>query len=184
MIAPFCICPAICVSSLTPPHPRHHIISDRNQFPFLGEKLSCSDPLEGGGTIYSNGFFCSVNFRDRYIHRRELRLVSSESSSSVEYGIKKIFLIFGFYRELSRFKLLRKLVNSHCFYSNFPEFLPKFSPILLKFVKIFKNSVVDFISKDKQALLIVLIKFLWSKILDRYFKIQPFSSKTARSKLI
>ena len=23
---------------------------------------NCSDPLEGGGTIYSNGFFCSVNF--------------------------------------------------------------------------------------------------------------------------
>ena len=27
----------------------------------------------------------------RYIHRRELRLVSLESSSSVENGIKKIF---------------------------------------------------------------------------------------------
>ena len=54
-------------------------------------------------------------------------------------------------------------MNSHCFYSHFPEFLPKFSPILLKFVKIIKNSVVDFIFKDKQALLIVLIKFLWKK---------------------
>ena len=66
----------------------------------------------------------------------------------------------------------------------FPEFLPKFSPILLKFVKIFKNSVVDFICQDKQALLIVLIKFLWSKILDKYFKIQPFLSKTGRNKLL
>ena len=75
-------------------------------------------------------------------------------------------------------------MNSRCFYSHFPEFLPKFSPILLKFVKIFKNSVVDFIFKDKQALLFVLIKFLWSKILDKYFKIQPFSSKTARNKLL
>ena len=75
-------------------------------------------------------------------------------------------------------------MNSHCFYLHFPEFLPKFLPILLKFVKIFKNSVFDFIFKDKQALLIVLIKFLWSKILDKYFKIQPFSSKTARKKLL
>ena len=70
---------------------------------------NCSDPLEGGGTIYSNGFsFVPWIFAARYINRRELRLVSLESSSSVEYGIKKIFLIFVFYRELSRFKLLRK----------------------------------------------------------------------------
>ena len=69
----------------------------------------CSDPLEGGGTIYSTGFFfVPWIFAARYIHRRELRLVSLESSSSVEYGIKKIFLIFDFYRELSRFKVLRK----------------------------------------------------------------------------
>ena len=71
--------------------------------------FNCSDPLEGGGTIYSTGFFfVPWIFAARYIHRRELRLVSLESSSSVEYGIKKIFLIFVFYRELSRLKLLRK----------------------------------------------------------------------------
>ena len=72
--------------------------------------IYCSDPLEGGGTIYSTGFFFFVQwiFAARYIHRRELRLVSLESSFSVEYGIKKIFLIFVFYRELSRLKLLRK----------------------------------------------------------------------------
>ena len=63
-------------------------------------------PLEGGGTIYSNWFFFVQSiFADRYIHRRELILVSLESSSSVKYGIKKIFLIFVFYRELSRFSL-------------------------------------------------------------------------------
>ena len=48
-------------------------------------------------------------------------------------------------------------MNSRCFHSHFLEFLPKFSSILLKFVVIFKNSVVDFIFKDEQALLIVLI---------------------------
>ena len=71
--------------------------------------FNCSDPLEGGGTIYSTGFFfVPWIFAARYIHRRELRMVSLESSSSVEYGIKKIFSIFDFYRELSRFKVLRK----------------------------------------------------------------------------
>ena len=35
--------------------------------------------------------------------------------------------------------------------------MPKFSSILLKFAIIFKNSVVYFIFKDEQALLIVLI---------------------------
>ena len=33
-------------------------------------------PLEGGGTIYSNGFFVQSIFADRYFHRSELRLVS------------------------------------------------------------------------------------------------------------
>ena len=48
-------------------------------------------------------------------------------------------------------------MNSRCFYSHFPEFWPKFSSILLKFVIVFKNSVVDFIFEDEQAFLIVLI---------------------------
>ena len=64
--------------------------------------------LRSGGTIYSNGFFfVQTILADRYIHRGELRLVSLERVSSVEYGIKKI-LNFVFYKELSRFKLLRK----------------------------------------------------------------------------
>ena len=75
-------------------------------------------------------------------------------------------------------------MNSRCFYSHFLEFLPKFSSILLKLVMIFKNSVVDFIFEDEQALLIVLIYFFLSKNLDKHFKILPFSSKTARNKLL
>ena len=43
------------------------------------------------------------------------------------------------------------------FYSHFPKILPNFSSILLKFVEILNNSVVDFIFKDTQALLIILI---------------------------
>ena len=60
--------------------------------------------LEGEGTIYSNGFFVQTILADRCIHCRELRPVSLESFSSVEYGIKNIFSISGFYRVLSRFK--------------------------------------------------------------------------------
>ena len=66
-------------------------------------------PLKGGGgSIYSTGFFVPSIWADRYIHRRELRLVSLESLSSVKYGIKKIFWIFVFDREISGFKLSRK----------------------------------------------------------------------------
>ena len=67
-------------------------------------------PLEGGGGrnyILNWVFFQSI-LADRYIHRRELRMVSLESLSSVEYGIQKIFSIFVFDREISRFKLSRK----------------------------------------------------------------------------
>ena len=59
---------------------------------FLIILIFIPNPLEGGGTIYSNEFFVQIIFDDRYIHRRELRLVSLESSFSVEYGKKKIFL--------------------------------------------------------------------------------------------
>ena len=53
-------------------------------------------------------FFVQSILAYRYIHRRELRLVLLESLYSVEYGIKKIFLIFVFDRDISKFKLSRK----------------------------------------------------------------------------
>ena len=52
-------------------------------------------PFLRGEEVYTQmGFFVQTIFADRYIHRRELRLVLLGSSSSVEYGIKKIFTIF------------------------------------------------------------------------------------------
>ena len=42
------------------------------------------------------GFFIQSILADRYIHRRELRLVSLESLSSVEHGKKTIFFDFRF----------------------------------------------------------------------------------------
>ena len=68
-----------------------------NQFQ-LEEKVCAifvPTPLEGGGELYTQpGFFVQSVLADRYINRRELRLVSLESLSSVEYENKKILLIF------------------------------------------------------------------------------------------
>ena len=125
-------------------------------------------PLEGGGNyILKWVFFVQTILAHRYIHRRELRLVSIESLSSVEYGIKKIFLfsfLTGSYRGLNFWE---KRVNSVDFYSHFSEFLNKISPILLKFVKIFQESDNDFIFRDKKC-----CPLFWnflSKTLLKYF---------------
>ena len=61
--------------------------------------LIVGTPLEGEGTVYSNGFFFVQSIlADRYIRRRELRLVSLESLSIVEYTIKMIFYYWFFTR--------------------------------------------------------------------------------------
>ena len=52
-----------------------------------GNGTFCSDPSRGGGTILK-WFFVQTILADRYIHRRELRLVSLESLPSVEYESK------------------------------------------------------------------------------------------------
>ena len=52
------------------------------------------------------GFFVQSILADRYIHRREMLLVSLKISFSVEFEIKKIFLNFVILEELSRFKVL------------------------------------------------------------------------------
>ena len=53
-----------------------------------------------GEELYTQmGFFVQSILADRYNNRRELSVVSLESQSIVEYGIKKFFSIFAFYRE-------------------------------------------------------------------------------------
>ena len=79
--------------------------------PFFSCKLKqvFSNNIMWGEELYTQmGFFVQSILADRYIHRRELTLVSLESLSSVEYGIKKIFSFFVFDREISRFNLSRK----------------------------------------------------------------------------
>ena len=48
-------------------------------------------------------FFVQTISADRYIHRREMWVLSLKSSSSVEFEIKKIFV---FFEELSKLKVL------------------------------------------------------------------------------
>ena len=75
----------------------------------------CSDPSWGGRNyILKRFFFVQSILADRYIHRRELRQVSLESLSRVEYGIKKIFNIRPHF--LSRL-LLRSYFTSSNFFS-------------------------------------------------------------------
>ena len=65
-------------------------------------------PIVGGGTMYSNGFFFQTILADRYIHCKEMWVVSLNISSSVELEFKKTFSNINFSGELSRFQLLRE----------------------------------------------------------------------------
>ena len=69
------------------------------------------------------------------------------------------------------------------FYSHFPEFSPKISSNLLNYVKIVDNGTVDFILKTKKFVNYFVLIFV-AQTLAKYFKIQPFSSKIPRNKLI
>ena len=83
-------------------------------------ELYCSDPSWGGRNyILKWVVFVQTILADRYNNRRELWLVSLEIPSRLQYGIKKIFAIFNFYRELSRLKFLWKLEVFQLFYSHF-----------------------------------------------------------------
>ena len=140
--------------------------------------LICSDPLLRGEELYTQlGFFVQSILADRYIHRRELRLVSLESLSSVEYGVKKIFLIFfltGRYRGLN---LRENKVNSVDFIHLFTEFLTKILPILIKFNKIFHENVVDFTFKDKIHCRLFSLIFLSQIPAKNFTKFRLFHQK-------
>ena len=116
----------------------------------INEHPCCSDPSWGGRNYILNWFFFVQSIlADRYIHRRELRLVSLESSSSVEYGIKKIFLfsfLTGRYRGLN---FRENRVNSVDFIHLFSDFLTKISPILIKFYEIFHEMLLILRLKTK-----------------------------------
>ena len=80
-------------------------------------------------------------------------MVSLESPSNVEYGIKKIFSIVAFSRQLSRSKscvnIRRNSAVFFTFLTKFSSILTKFASILLKYLKIVNCCGIDFISKDR-----------------------------------
>ena len=51
-------------------------------------------------------FFVQTILADRYIHLREIWVVSLKSSSSAEFETKKIFFSFFFFEEFSRIEFL------------------------------------------------------------------------------
>ena len=60
-----------------------------------------------GEELYTQmGFFVQSILVHRYIHRKEMWVVSLKSSSSVELETKKIFFNFVFFEELSRIEVL------------------------------------------------------------------------------
>ena len=153
----------------------------RTLFLVASSNAYCSDPSwgGGGGTIYSTGFiFVQSILADRYIHHRELRLVSLKSFSSVEYGIKKIFwfsFLTGRYRGLN---FRENRVNSVDFIHLFSEFFIKIWRILMKFNKTFHENVVDFPFKDKIHCRLFSLNFFLSQILAKNFtKFRLFHQK-------
>ena len=127
-------------------------------------------------------FFVQTILADRYNNRRELWVVPVESPSSVDYGIKKIFSIFAFYRELSRFKILWILdvFQLSCFIHIFTKFLSiltKFLSILSKYVRIVNCSVIDLISKDKVGSLKWSNRVYWLAFMLNFSIFRLFSSK-------
>ena len=83
--------------------------------------------------MYSNGFFVQTILADRYNHRRELWVVSLESLSSVEYGIKKTVSILAFYSELSMFKVFVNIRRNSAVFIHIFAF---FNQIFVNFAKI------------------------------------------------
>ena len=111
-------------------------------------------------------------------------MVSLKSPSSVEYGIKKIFFEFRILRELSIVEILRIIAGFPMFLFTFFGFSPNISSILLKIVKFFNNSTVNFIFRDRNSSVDNFHLVFLAKIMAKYFRIQPFLSKTARNKLL
>ena len=72
--------------------------------------------------------------------------------------LRRFFFDFRFFTGSYRgLNFWEKLSEFRSFYSHFPEFLPKFSSIMLKYVKFVNNNTVDYIFRDKNVLLTILI---------------------------
>ena len=141
----------------------------------------CCDPLGGRNYTLKWVFFVQSILTDRYIHHTELWVVTLKSTSSLEYEIKKIFLNFVFYRELSRFEVLRMVDEFLSPLLTLSGISHKISSILLKIVKIVNNSTVYFVFKEtKKVLLTILILFFRLKFWLRTSILSLFHQKLSQ----
>ena len=97
--------------------------------------------------------------------------------------LKKIFLNFVHYRELSRFEILWIIDGFPLFLYTFSGISPKISSILLKSEKIL-TVILLLLFLQRKSTVDYFDKIFRAKILAKYFQIQPFSSKNARNKLL
>ena len=110
-----------------------------------------------------------------------MRLVSLESLSSVEYGIKKV-LWFSFFKGSYRgLNIWENRVNAVDFIHIFRNFLLKFSQFRQNLVRFYKKVLLILFSNTSDGYFWL---FFLLKILAKYFKIQTISSKVARNKFL
>ena len=84
-------------------------------------------------------FFVQSILADRYIHRRELRLISLESLSSLEYESKTNFLYLFFTGSYRGLNFEEIVWIPWRFYSHFPEFWLKFRHFCKKILMFLKK---------------------------------------------
>ena len=129
----------------------------------LYKSLIVPTPLEAEELYTQMVFFVQPILTDRYIHRIELWVVSLKSTSSVEYGIKRLFWLS--FSGASYFGLiLWKLDRFALFLFTFSGIFAFLSNVL-RYVKIVKNGTVDFVFEDKKVLVTILFWY-FGKILD------------------
>ena len=152
----------------------------------------CSEPSWGGRNYILKWFFLFRQFWpiDIFVVQ-SLWVASLKSPSSLEYGIKKFFWISYFAGSYWGFEVIEGVIEVFWIIDWFPMFLltlsgisPKISSILIKIVKIVNNSTVNFIFRDRKSIVDNFYLNFLSKTLAKFFKIQPFSSKIARNKLL
>ena len=125
------------------------------------------------------GFFVQTIVVDRYIHRRELRLVSLESLSSVVYGNKKIFFYFRFLQGLIGVLTFEKI-------ERIPLIFFTFSGIFeLNFANFAKNLLFICYLFTKNIVGCFFLNFFCQKVWLKFSKfIKLFHQKTAQNKFL
>ena len=120
------------------------------------------------GTIFSNGFFCSVSFGRKYVHRRELRGVLLGNPSSAQYGIKESFCFSLFTGSYHCVKILWKVDWNPLFLLKFCVFHHIFLTILQNYENFVNKNFIDLTFRDKRNWLICFIWVFWLIFFAKY----------------